>query len=107
MTDWFHNWQRNNWINSSRKAVENKDLIQKILDMLEERIILNRPRMEEGEDIAISEDKRAYWDRGPGGVRFEWGKGHDKDEGNTAADSLAVAGARAAQEFGVDIGVDG
>lgn len=106
VTDWFHSWQRNNWVNSSKKAVENKDLIQKILDMLEERIILNRPRMDEGEDIAVSDDKRAYWDRGPGGVRFEWVKGHDKDEGNTAADHLAVAGARAAKELGVDVGVD-
>lgn len=106
VTDWFHNWQRNNWINSSKKAVENRDLVQKILDMLEERIILNRPRMEDGENVMIAEDKRAYWDRGPGGVRFEWVKGHDKDEGNAAADHLAVAGARAAQEFGVDVGVD-
>ncbi|EME85787.1 uncharacterized protein MYCFIDRAFT_118885, partial [Pseudocercospora fijiensis CIRAD86] len=78
VTEWFPNWQRNGWVNSSRKPVENKDLIQKILDMLGERLRLNA----------------SYWDHGPGGVRFEWVKGHAKDEGNNAADELATAGAR-------------
>jgi ribonuclease HI len=99
VTDWFHSWKRNNWVNSSKKPVENRDLVQKLLDQLEERLRVNQHRMSEGEDV-ISEDKRAYWDRGPGGVRFEWVKGHDKDEGNSAADGLAVAGARTAQELG-------
>jgi ribonuclease HI len=106
VTDWFRNWQRNNWVNSSKKAVENKDLVQKILEQLEERLRLNQHRMSDGEDV-ISEDKRSYWDRGPGGVKFEWVKGHDKDEGNSAADVLAVAGARTAQELGRDVDFDG
>lgn len=106
VTNWFHNWQRNGWVNSSRKPVENKDLVQKILDQLEERIRLNSHREEESE-AALSEDKQSHWDRGPGGVRFEWVKGHAKDEGNSAADLLAVAGARTAQEMGVDLDVDG
>ncbi|GIZ46562.1 hypothetical protein CKM354_000968500 [Cercospora kikuchii] len=102
VTDWFRNWQRNGWVNSSRKPVENKDLIQKILDMLEERFRLNQHRIE-GEQEIPATDKRAQWDRGPGGVRFEWVKGHDKDEGNNAADDLATAGARSARELGMDV----
>lgn len=102
VTDWFHNWQRNNWVNSSKKPVENKDLIQKILDMLEERYRLNEHRMEDEADIPTA-DKRAHWDRGPGGVRFEWVKGHENDEGNNAADDLATAGAMIARELGMDV----
>ncbi|KAK4632375.1 Ribonuclease H [Fulvia fulva] len=101
VTDWFANWQRNGWVNSARKPVENKDLVQKILDMLEERFRLNEHRV--GDESPIDPaDKRAHWDRGPGGVRFEWVKGHDKDAGNTAADKLAVDGARSAQELSQD-----
>ncbi|KAI5367895.1 Putative ribosomal protein L9/RNase H1 [Septoria linicola] len=102
VTNWFHNWQRNGWVNSSKKPVENRDLVQKILDMLEERFRLNEHRMEDAED-APPADQRAHWDRGPGGVRFEWVKGHDKDEGNNAADDLATAGARSARELGMDV----
>lgn len=105
VTEWFHNWQRNGWVNSSRKPVENKDLIQKIIDQLEERFRLNEHRMEDGDDVP-TEDKRAHWDRGPGGVRFEWVKGHAKDEGNNAADELATAGARTARELGADVSFD-
>lgn len=102
VTDWFHNWQKNGWVNAARKPVENKDLVQKIIDMLEDRARLNQNRISAGEDLPTS-DKRAFWNRGPGGVRFEWVKGHNKDEGNSAADSLAVAGARTAQELGADV----
>lgn len=105
VTDWFHNWQRNGWVNSAKKPVENRDLVQKILDQLEERMRLNAHRAEESEDLP-STDKRSVWDRGPGGVRFEWVKGHNKDEGNSAADVLAVAGAREAQELGRDVTFD-
>jgi ribonuclease HI len=105
VTDWFHNWQRNGWVNSAKKPVENRDLVQKILDQLEERMRLNAHRVVEGEDLASTE-KRSVWDRGPGGVRFEWVKGHDKDESNAAADVLAVAGARTAQELGRDVVFD-
>ncbi|KXT05891.1 hypothetical protein AC578_391 [Pseudocercospora eumusae] len=105
VTEWFRNWQRNGWLNSSRKPVENKDLIQKILDMLEERFKLNEYRMEEDGETNV-EDRRGHWDRGPGGVRFEWVKGHAKDEGNNAADELATAGARTAKELAADYSLD-
>ena len=107
VTDWFQNWRRNGWVNSARKPVENKDLVQKVTDMLEERFRLNRHRMdEEDEQVVEGGDKRSYWNRGPAGVKFEWVKGHAKDQGNTAADSLAVAGARTAQEFDGEIDLD-
>lgn len=105
VTDWFRNWQKNGWVNAARKPVENKDLVQKILDQLEERHRLNRHRMVDG-DEAPAAAKRAYWNRGPGGVLFEWVKGHNKDASNNAADCLAVAGARAAQELNGEVDLD-
>lgn len=109
VTDWFRNWQRNGWVNAARKPVENRDLVQKVIDLLEERMRLNEHRMSAMEKAAAAEalatdaasatNKRAYWNRGPGGVLFEWVKGHDKDESNNAADRLAVAGAQTAQEL--------
>lgn len=104
VTDWFRNWRKNGWVNSAKKPVENKDLVMKILEQLEERKRLNAHREDiEQVDDGVADEKRSYWDKGPGGVRFEWVKGHDKDEGNSAADGLAVAGARTAQELGRDV----
>lgn len=70
VTEWFQSWRRNNWITSSNKAVENKDLIESILDKIEERDKLKVKTF------------------------FEWIKGHSKDPGNEAADRLAVNGAQ-------------
>ncbi|EGD90296.2 hypothetical protein H112_01751 [Trichophyton rubrum D6] len=69
VTVWCINWQRNNWVTSTQKPVENKDLIQAILSKIEERKSLKVKTL------------------------FEWVKGHNKDAGNEAADRLAVNGA--------------
>jgi ribonuclease HI len=108
VTEWFLKWREKNWMNSSNKSVENKDLIQKILEMLEERLRLNQHRMVDYDDEEIDEDgePRGHWDRGPGSVKFVWVKGHAKDQGNNAADELAVNGARVARELGEDVELD-
>jgi ribonuclease HI len=108
VTEWFLKWREKNWINSSNKSVENKDLIQKILEMLEERYRLNHHRIVdyEDEDVDDEGEPRGHWDKGPGSVKFVWVKGHAKDEGNNAADELAVNGARVARELGEDIELD-
>ncbi|GAB7365429.1 hypothetical protein MBLNU230_g6506t1 [Neophaeotheca triangularis] len=100
VTVWFQKWRSNNWQNSSGKPVENKELIQQILVKLEDRHRMNRHRIDGGED-GVEDD--AKWERGPASVKFKWVKGHDKDEGNNAADRLAVAGAREAKEMGGDV----
>jgi len=69
VTDWFRKWRDNGWTTSSKKTVENKDLVETIVNRIEER-------------------RRA-------GVstQFTWLKGHADDPGNVGADKLAVAGA--------------
>lgn len=70
VTVWFINWRRNNWTTSSGKPVENKDLVEPILEKIEER-----------EGLKVK-------------TLFEWVKGHSQHAGNEAADQLAVNGAR-------------
>ena len=108
VTEWFLKWREKNWVNSSNKSVENRDLIQKILDMLEERMKLNAHRIVDYEDEEGDDDSqvRGPWEKGPGSVKFSWVKGHAKDVGNTAADELAVNGARVAKELGEDVELD-
>ncbi len=80
VTNWYRNWVKNGWVNSKGKAVENKDLVAEI-----------RERIEEREQLG----KVTY---------FIWVKGHAQNEGNIAADRLAVEGARSGR--GVDDGDD-
>jgi ribonuclease HI len=70
VTEWYKNWVKNKWTNSKGKPVENKDLIVDIREKIEERDYLQK------------------------GTFFVWVKGHAADEGNVAADRLAVEGAR-------------
>ncbi|KAK8200628.1 hypothetical protein M8818_005942 [Zalaria obscura] len=88
VTEWFQKWRSNGWLNSSKKPVENKDLIEKVLALLEERERIGRAA---GDDV--SEGK------GRSRVQFVWVKGHKDDPGNIAADGLAVAGAKEAKEM--------
>jgi len=78
VTEWFVKWRENGWLNSAKKPVENKDLVEKILGLLEERHRIGGSRTR---------------------VEFVWVKGHAADVGNNAADELAVAGAREAKEL--------
>ncbi|TKA48301.1 hypothetical protein B0A55_13642, partial [Friedmanniomyces simplex] len=116
-TEWFQKWRANGWVNTAGKAVENRDLIQKLVDNLEERYRLNEHRHVEfdEEDDGFEADEgfegelegvapghcgvKGCWERGPAGVKFVWVKGHAKDPGNEAADGLATAGARGAREL--------
>lgn len=68
-TDWYKNWIKHDWKTSTGKLVENKDLVQAIRKLIDER----------GKVL----------------TKFTWIKGHNDDPGNEAADRLAVAGAMA------------
>lgn len=59
----------NKWLSSKGKPVENKDLVQEVREKIE---------------IRDRVGKKTY---------FVWIKGHANDEGNVAADRLAVEGA--------------
>jgi ribonuclease HI len=97
VTIWFQKWRTNNWQNSAGKAVENKDLVIKVVETLEDRYRMNRHRVDDEDDESNGE---GHWERGPASVKFVWVKGHAKDEGNNAADQLAVAAAREAKANG-------
>ncbi|KAI5294454.1 hypothetical protein KEM52_003989 [Ascosphaera acerosa] len=72
LTNWYASWQRNQWKTSDGRPVENKDVIQSILQKVEER-----------EKLHAS-------------TRFEWVRGHNRDKWNDMADKLANDGVRKA-----------
>ena len=63
ITQWIQNWKKNNWKTSSKKEVKNKELWQKL-------------------DQLMSYHK----------VKWNWVKGHSGDPGNEVADLLANKG---------------
>ena len=63
ITQWIQNWKKNNWRTAAKKDVKNKELWQKL-------------------DQLISQHQ----------VQWHWVKGHSGDEGNEAADLLANKG---------------
>lgn len=69
VTEWSRNWEQNGWKTSTGKSVENRDLVEPILERLRERALAG------------------------GKTELRWVKGHANDEGNVAADALAVEGA--------------
>jgi len=60
---WIYNWIENNWIGSNKKLVKNADLWQTLYS------------------LTLKHD-----------IEWRWVKGHDDNEGNIAADKLAVKG---------------
>ncbi|AEO59449.1 hypothetical protein MYCTH_2307792 [Thermothelomyces thermophilus ATCC 42464] len=69
VTEWYLNWERNGWMTRAG-PVKNQDLVQLVRDKLDER------------------------EANGGRTQFIWVKGHDTDQGNIAADRLAVEGAQ-------------
>lgn len=74
VTNWYKNWQKNGWKTSSGKPVQNRELIQKIVRLLEQH----------------------------DNITFSHVKGHADDEWNEFADIVAND-CRAAIENGVEI----
>ena len=72
VTSWHINWRRNGWKTATGKSIENKDLVEAILNRIEDRKRLNVQ------------------------TKFEWVKGHANHPGNVEADQLAINGARKA-----------
>lgn len=63
ITNWIHNWKRNQWRTSTKRAVKNVDLWQDL-------------------DRLVSEHQ----------INWHWVKGHSGHPGNELADSLANRG---------------
>jgi ribonuclease HI len=72
ITVWSGNWRRNGWKTAAGKTVENRDLVESIVNKIEDR-------------------KSSHVQ-----TTFEWIKGHSNHPGNVEADKLAVNGARRA-----------
>ncbi|WPH04322.1 hypothetical protein R9X50_00721100 [Acrodontium crateriforme] len=104
LTEWFQKWRANGWVNSSKKAVENQDLVESAVNILENRYQSNisKQAANSSKPPQARMDLNAgkgHWERGSAPVKFIWVKGHAKDAGNEAADQLAVAGANQAKEL--------
>ena len=60
ITNWIHNWKKNNWRNAAKKPVKNADLWKELDEQVNNH-----------------------------NVAWEWVKGHSGNEGNEIADELA------------------
>jgi ribonuclease HI len=69
VTEWFQSWEQKGWLTSSKKPVENRDLVEEVVQRIRDR-----------EMCGVK-------------TKFTWLKGHADDPGNVAADRLAVRGA--------------
>ena len=70
ITEWIHNWSKNNWIKSDKKPVKNADLWKILQHEIQKHNIV-----------------------------WYWVKGHSGNRGNTMADTLAVQGRDEAKEI--------
>ena len=101
VTTWFQKWRANGWVNAQKKAVENKDLIEKILSYIEERERISNVygmSPDQTQDKTKDDAKTRSFKKGRARVHFVWVKGHANEPGNVAADALAVAGSRIVEE---------
>jgi ribonuclease HI len=65
ITEWIHNWKKNNWRTAARKPVKNADLWQQL------------------DDVSCKHS-----------IDWRWVKGHSGHPGNERADGLAVKGCK-------------
>ncbi len=65
ITEWIHNWKKNNWKTAARKPVKNSDLWQKLDELI---------------------NNNSY------DIQWHWVKGHAGIPGNEKADELANEG---------------
>ena len=63
ITQWIHNWKKNHWRTAAKKDVKNKELWQRLDELINFHL-----------------------------VQWHWVKGHSGDEGNEMADLLANKG---------------
>lgn len=63
ITEWIHNWKKNNWLKSDNKPLKNVELWKNLQQEIEKHDII-----------------------------WSWVKGHSTNEGNIIADKLAVHG---------------
>ena len=69
ITEWIHNWHKNNWRKSDNKPVKNVELWRNLQREIEKHDII-----------------------------WSWVKGHSENEGNDVADRLAVRGRELARK---------
>ena len=74
ITEWVHNWQKNNWQNRDNKPLKNVELWQNLQREIKKHYII-----------------------------WSWVKGHSDNEGNDIADSLAVKGKEIAMELSKNV----
>jgi ribonuclease HI len=74
ITEWIHNWQKNNWLKSDNNPVKNADLWQKLQQEMKKHDII-----------------------------WSWVKGHGENIGNNIADSLAVKGKKNAMRLNSNV----
>lgn len=70
INEWIPNWVTKNWKNSQKKTVENKDLMEKLYNLIY--------------DKTLNQIKKNL------NYRVEWIKGHNNIIGNELADALAT-----------------
>jgi ribonuclease HI len=70
VTEWYRGWMKNGWKTSQGEPVTNQDLVKAVRKVMDAR------------------------DKAGTRTVIRWIKGHASDQGNVAADKLAVQGAK-------------